>query len=248
MQGIRLVSFDVTNTLIRLRVPLGVAYQQACMQYGMFLDADQLSTNFKAQYRKAWNKFPNFGHDTIGCRQWWSAVVSGTLHESGFESSSKTENEKVFEKIFTQLYDSFSTDESWTLDRNALEVLEKLKKNDQQLIVISNTDDRLESILTNLRIRQYFDVVINSYEAGAFKPQKEIFDLAISLTYGFRKCLARQAVHIGDDLECDFNGARAAGWYGLLLDRHNRDIQINKQFQLRSLLEIPAKLKTMQCS
>lgn len=248
MRGIRLVSFDATNTLIRFKLPLGVSYQQACQQHGVVLDTDQLPSHFKTQYKNMWNRFPNFGHDTIGCRKWWSVVVSGTLHSSGFNPTSKAGKEQLMEQIFSDLYESFSTNELWTLDPNALEVLEELKKSGRKLIIISNTDDRLENILKSLGVRQYFDVVINSYEAGVFKPHKGIFDLALSLAYPTsRKLSAQQAVHIGDNFELDFNGARTAGWHGLLLDRENKQTEIRKELQLRSLREVPTKLRTLGC-
>ncbi|OQR78558.1 haloacid dehalogenase hydrolase domain-containing protein 3-like [Tropilaelaps mercedesae] len=194
------------------------------------------------------SRFPNFGHGTIGCRKWWFMVVSETLSESGLKAKVNSGNERLHEKIFQHLYDAFSTDEFWTLERHTFDVLENLTKNQQKLAVISNTDERLDNILKSLRIRQYFNVIINSYRYGVSKPQRGIFDLTLSLACHENRggLVPQQAVHIGDSLELDFQGARTSGWHALLFDQEDKkSLKVEEKFLLRSLLEIPLKLSTL---
>ncbi|KAH5456819.1 hypothetical protein HBI30_073220 [Parastagonospora nodorum] len=111
--------------------------------------------------------------------------------------------------------------------------------------IISNSDDRAVSILEGMGLdisprrvgktsptttqnwsRNDIDFVALSYDVGHEKPDHHIFDAATSL---LDKTLAEQAeglrandfekLYLGDDLEKDYFGALAAGWYPVLIDR-----------------------------
>ena len=55
-------------------------------------------------------------------------------------------------------------------------------------------------------VADYFDAVVTSYEAGAHKPDAAPFDLARE------RLPADEYAMVGDDYECDVEGARAAGF------------------------------------
>ena len=111
--------------------------------------------------------------------------------------------------------------------------------------IISNSDDRAVSILEGMGLeisprrvgkpsltttqdssRFDIDFVALSYDVGHEKPDHHIFDAATSL---LDETLADEAkglrasdfekLYLGDDLENDYFGALAAGWYPVLLDR-----------------------------
>ena len=107
--------------------------------------------------------------------------------------------------------------------------------------VITNSDDRVPSVLSSLGLevspRRYgpaadsldphsdmeddIDFVVMSYDVGYEKPSRDVFDAAKLLVQSNRGILdqADRFVHIGDDLEKDFEGAERAGWESVLLDR-----------------------------
>lgn len=95
--------------------------------------------------------------------------------------------------------------------------------------VISNFDQRLESILENVQIRQYFAFVLTSYDYGTEKPSLSIFEEALRLMKCLREeqILPQEAIHIGDKVDNDYFGARRAGWNALLI-QHNNEIDENK--------------------
>jgi hypothetical protein len=74
--------------------------------------------------------------------------------------------------------------------------------------------------------RNDIDFVALSYDVGHEKPDHHIFDAATSL---LEETLAEHAeglrandfekLYLGDDLEKDYFGALAAGWYPVLIDR-----------------------------
>jgi len=95
--------------------------------------------------------------------------------------------------------------------------------------VISNFDQRLESILEDVQIRQYFAFVLTSYDFGMEKPSLPIFEEALRLTKSLQKekILSQEATHIGDREDNDYFGAKSAGWNALLI-KHDNEIDESK--------------------
>jgi putative hydrolase of the HAD superfamily len=94
-------------------------------------------------------------------------------------------------------------------------VLRALRENGARLVVVSNWDVSLHDVLERTRLRPLLDAVVTSAEFGAAKPDPAIFAHALELA-GAR---AADAVHAGDDLEADVEGARAAGIEPVLVAR-----------------------------
>ncbi|NJN23913.1 MAG: HAD-IA family hydrolase [Acaryochloridaceae cyanobacterium RL_2_7] len=81
--------------------------------------------------------------------------------------------------------------------------------------MISNFDSRLEPVLIDLELKQYFSSITISTHVGAAKPDGAIFEKALA-NYEISPC---QALHIGDQWVDDFQGAQLAGIHGVLLLR-----------------------------
>jgi len=94
-------------------------------------------------------------------------------------------------------------------------VLHSLREGGSRLVVVSNWDVSLPEALAQAGIAELVDGVIASAEVGAAKPDPEIFRRALALA-GAR---AERAVHVGDSLELDVEGARAAGIEPVLVVR-----------------------------
>jgi putative hydrolase of the HAD superfamily len=87
-----------------------------------------------------------------------------------------------------------------------------------RLVVVSNWDVSLHAVLRNLALRPLIDGVLTSAEAGARKPAPAIFEQGLRLA----GVSAGEAVHVGDSLEEDVAGARAAGIEPVLVRRDGR--------------------------
>jgi putative hydrolase of the HAD superfamily len=104
------------------------------------------------------------------------------------------------------------------------------------LAVVSNWDSFLPRLLELSGLSPFFRTVSVSAIEGTGKPEPEIFRrtcerLAIE---------TRDALHVGDSLREDFDGARGAGLSALLLDRNDRHPGMADR--IRSLSEIPEVL------
>jgi putative hydrolase of the HAD superfamily len=84
-----------------------------------------------------------------------------------------------------------------------------------QLVVVSNWDVSLHDVLSRVGLRSRLDAVLTAAEAGVCKPDARIFEQALGLV----GASAASAIHVGDSLEEDVAGARAAGIEPILIRR-----------------------------
>jgi putative hydrolase of the HAD superfamily len=93
--------------------------------------------------------------------------------------------------------------------------LSALRARGQKLVVVSNWDCSLGSVLDRCGLGGHLDGAISSAESGSPKPDPHIFTSALELA----GCSAEEALHVGDTAAEDVEGARAAGIRALLIDR-----------------------------
>jgi len=86
------------------------------------------------------------------------------------------------------------------------------------LVVASNWDVSLHEVLRESGLRELLDAVATSAEVGAAKPAAELFAAALALA----GAQPAEAIHVGDSLEEDVEGARAAGIGAVWLRRAGR--------------------------
>ncbi|MDE6132536.1 MAG: HAD family hydrolase, partial [Oscillospiraceae bacterium] len=98
--------------------------------------------------------------------------------------------------------------------------------------IVSNIDRA--DILAAVEYRRFKPSgIFTSEDAKAYKPRKELFELAIK-TVGIS---ADEAVHIGDSLNSDVGGAASVGINAVWLNRNNREVP-NGIVSVRKLTEL----------
>ena len=95
-------------------------------------------------------------------------------------------------------------------------VLERLRAGGARLAVVSNWDVSLHDVLERTELRGRVDAVVISAEVGVAKPDPAIFRIALE-QLGAK---ANDAVHVGDSVEHDIAGARAAGLEAVFVARN----------------------------
>ena len=81
--------------------------------------------------------------------------------------------------------------------------------------VVSNWDCSLGGLLAGLGLGGLFDSVVTSAETGFRKPDPRIFEAALATV----QCRPERALFVGDSLDVDIAGGRAAGIRSVLIDR-----------------------------
>ena len=94
--------------------------------------------------------------------------------------------------------------------------LRRLRAAGLRLVVVSNWDASLHERLAETGLAGLVDGAIASAEAGSAKPDPAIFARALALA----RVPAEAAWHVGDSVEADVEGARAAGLRPVLISRH----------------------------
>ena len=96
--------------------------------------------------------------------------------------------------------------------------LQELGERGYRLAVISNADGRVEGLIRDAGIRDFFEFVMDSAIEGVEKPDPEIF------LRGCRRLGVEpaEALYVGDRYPVDVLGARAAGMEAVLLDPKGR--------------------------
>src|SRR4030042_3887136 len=116
-------------------------------------------------------------------------------------------------------------DEEW-LDYCTLEVypdvvetLVQLRKRGIRTGIITNAFEReFKRILSQLKLSDYFDIVVGTDACKKIKPNKCIFLYTVERL----KIKSDEAFFVGDSLEKDFEGAKNSGLTALLIDRKNK--------------------------
>jgi HAD superfamily hydrolase (TIGR01549 family) len=149
----------------------------------------------------------------MSSKDWWIDLISKLLTVSNIEIDDK-QKLKEFSKF---AYDEFGRDNCWTKYENCDLVLNVLKAKGYKLGIVSNFDERLPAILTNLKLNQYFDFILTPNECnGLAKPNKEVFLKAFELGLNGSKNTG-DYMHIGDSIELDYSPAKSLNFKSLLL-------------------------------
>jgi len=114
-------------------------------------------------------------------------------------------------------------------------VLAGLRRRGLRLVVVSNWDASLHDRLAGDGLAECLTGIVSSAEVGASKPAPDAFARALSLA----DVRPEEAVHVGDRVEEDVAGARAAGIVPVLLVREGEAPSVDPPvWTVRSLREL----------
>lgn len=213
------VTLDVGGTLIRPEPSVGHVYASVAARHGFTVSPTRLNQ----QFSHAWKQQANFNHEYAQ----WAAVVDAT-----FAGLIDTPPSRTF---FAEIYERFREPEVWHIYKDAIPALDRLAALGLDLALISNWDDRLGPLLASLGLAKYFQAILISCDIGFTKPSPVIFQHAARVL-GTPEA---NIIHVGDSLEHDVQGAEAAGFRALHL---NRNRQTSTEGTITSLLELEALL------
>ncbi|XP_063792275.1 haloacid dehalogenase-like hydrolase domain-containing protein 3 [Pseudophryne corroboree] len=213
---LKLLTWDVKDTLLRLRLPVGLQYQAEAKNRGLQIDSVTLETSFRQVYRNHWRLFPNYGlSQGMTSHRWWLDVVSQTFRLSGVQDETKLQS------MAETLYQDFCTAKNWEVLPGARAALQGCGELGLRMAVISNFDRRLEEILRLCDLLGHFEFVLTSESAGAAKPDLVIFRKAL----GLAGVSPHHAAHVGDDYVNDYKAPRRAGMFSYLLQPGGRQLE-----------------------
>lgn len=202
------VLFDAAGTLLLFREDVGETYRRFALGFGVDLPATRIREAFVRVLSHADRMvFPDQprGRRPSLERRWWWQLVRAT-----FRSADGTATFSDFDAFFDRLWNHYASGAAWRLAPGVRPALEALRSRGVRTGIVSNFDHRLPTILQDLGILHYFDCVTLPAEAGAAKPDRRIFDLALATLARLGE-LSGPAVYVGDRAVEDVAGARGAG-------------------------------------
>ena len=116
--------------------------------------------------------------------------------------------------------------------------LDALRSQGLTLGLISNINRDSRELIDSLDLTSRLDFAVTSVEVGSEKPHPPIFLAALS------KAGAQpdEAVHVGDQIASDIDGARGVGIHPVLLDRDGNHKGIEDCPRIETMAELPELL------
>lgn len=228
--NIETITFDATGTLFDPFPSIGAIYAEVLQAHGIHLSEPELDMRFLSQFHKS-RAVPLNRTDELIERKRWQQVVQGILEEE-FDPA-----------IFEDLWHTLGEGERWKPKPRLTKTLQSLKDEGFKLVVVSNWDRRLYRILSELKLRRYFDNIYISTELGMEKPSECVYRKVASALAVHPSTL----LHIGNSPSNDYKPAIRAGWNALLL--HNRiPYGMEPGTVLGSMDQLPEVLKSEKLS
>ena len=140
---------------------------------------------------------------------------------------SRLDGGEVSAEAFARLAEHFRRPGSWAMYGDVRPALEELRARGFALAVISNWDSHLPRLLEALDLAAFFRVVSVSAIEATGKPGAEIFHR----TCARLGVAPAEALHVGDSVGDDYEGARAAGLAAVLIDREGRHPQVPERIE-----------------
>ncbi|HEX2056233.1 MAG TPA: HAD-IA family hydrolase [Nitrospiraceae bacterium] len=209
----QVVFFDAAGTLFHVNGSVAEIYLRHAERHG-FKSTDASLAAIKHAFARAFRDAPppvfavTEPTEVKRCeRLWWFDIVHTVFYRVGMFDR--------FDDFFDEVFELFGRAETWRLYPETLDVLKALKGRGLELGIISNFDSRLFAVLRGLGIEEFFQTVTISSLAHAAKPSGRIFKQALDK----HAVDPSDALHVGDSLQEDVEGACQAGLTGLLLAR-----------------------------
>jgi len=208
------VFFDAGNTLFKVHPSVGELYAQVAREYDAVFDAQTIENIFHEEWRRrSGNGHFTFSGSARKERIWWHDLVKAVFDQLG--------GIQKFEEYFDQLYELFAGESVWRLFPEVSGVLEECNRRGVIFGIVSNWDSRLLQICDRLHLTPHLKFILASTIVGVSKPDPGIFRLALQ----HAGVTPQEAIHVGDSIEDDVYGARAAGIDALLIER-NRNCEL----------------------
>jgi len=208
LDGIRWILFDAVGTLIYPDPPVAEAYHRVARDFQSQLSVAEIKQRFAAAFAREFHSGPGLVRpptSEAGERNRWRRVVAAVLNDLPEAEA----------EPFERLWQHFAEPASWRLFDDVLAALSALAARGFHLGIASNFDSRLHRIVAGHAPLAMCEQVFVSSEIGFSKPDPRFF-AAVKARLGGS---GPEILLVGDDYRNDLEGAVAAGWRGVLVNR-----------------------------
>jgi 2-haloalkanoic acid dehalogenase type II len=217
---LKAVLFDLSDTLVQ-SVKLIETYQRILRAHGINRSQEELT----AAHIEAGNLLGLEYMKTMSDEYWIKRnnIFLEHLGVFGREDLARIISEQWWDYSDVALYS------------DSLETLDQLKRRGIKMGIITNAlQTDLMKIISKTKLNpDYFDIIVTVNTIGRMKPEKEIFDHALSVL----NVAPNETLFVGDTVKYDYDGAKKAGLRALLIDRQDKlSGNVEKIRDLREIL------------
>jgi putative hydrolase of the HAD superfamily len=216
LDGIRWILFDAVGTLIYADPPVAEVYHAAGQQFGSRLGVDEIRKRFFVAFAAHQRVFMLTREEIE--RERWRSIVGEVMVDVPHRR----------DEIFEKLWRHFAQPQHWRLYDDVANAFDVLSCR-FHIGIASNFDARLKQIIAGHPPLSACEAVFVSSEIGYTKPDSRFFE-AVEEQLGVARA---EIALVGDDEVSDVQGATAAGWRAIRLDRDCRNASA-----LRTLAEL----------
>ena len=197
----RAVLLDALGTMLRLEPPAPLLVRELRERHGIEVSEREAGLAVRAEiayYRANLHR----GVDAAGLEAVRGECAALVARELGIE-------EDVHDALLAAIV--------FTPFAEVPDTLRRLRARGARLVVVSNWDVSLHEALERTGLSELVDGAVCSADVGTAKPAPEVFERALEIA-GVE---AGEAIHVGDDVEADVEGARAMGIEPVLVLRED---------------------------
>lgn len=218
---IRVVTFDLYDTLIELDPPRWVRLQVAAEKVGLGTDletlraADRVAEDFYTAENGARPIRDRTGDELEVFRL---AHLRRWLDAAGIDAGDEVLGD--LRRAYVDEFVADATGGNYRVFDEVIPVLDRLRDAGVKRAVISNADADVTELCGHFAFAGYMDAIITSALVGWEKPDPRTFYAA--LDHPLIDVAPGDALHVGDQPGSDVSGAVAIGMRAALIDRYDR--------------------------
>lgn len=227
---LRAVFLDIGDTVMRPNPSWEHVYAIAFEEYGVEVEVEALRVALRQAYHHG-----GFGFDAAFEPS--EATSFARTMEIDRAAIAELGIAPMPESFFRRLSELFMVTSNWHVFPDVPPALEALHARGLVVGAVSNWVWQLPELLHALDLVSHFDLIVASSRIGFEKPHPEIFRRALDEA----KVRPDEAIHVGDHLDADVEGARGVGIQPVLIDRRERFAAVDAPagtLLIRSLAEL----------
>ena len=155
--------------------------------YGTLFDVNSAAEKCKGKIGDKWEGFANYWRTTQLEYTWLRSLMNRHKDFWKITEDSLDKSMKFFKIDNSMRNDLLDLYKALSPFSEVKETLEKLKKKDLKLAILSNgTPSLLENLVKNNYLENIFDDIFSIEEVGIFKPDSKVYDLPVN-KYNIKK-------------------------------------------------------------
>jgi putative hydrolase of the HAD superfamily len=230
---IKAVFFDLYGTLAGFRPSRYEIQSTACSQFGITVTPKGVLKGYALAdaYMAEQSAIQPLRERDQQARDQFFAEYERRVMEGAGVDVSTAQADEIWRRVRQLPYELERFDD-------ALPTLEQLKERGLTLGLISNMNQDGASLAESMGLSTVLDFAVTSAEVGSAKPHPPIFLAAL----GRSGARPDEAVHVGDQVTSDIDGASNVGISPVLLDRDRNHPDITRCPRIETLSELPELL------